>query len=276
MGPRKRSFPVTFEISRSSSFNPPVVTMFYAHELAARNADREAALAAERPLAIAAGETTNSPAENQVAAPAANVAAPVFSAPPPPVPPAPPAPSTPAVSTSPVAPADPRVPPDFSRHARKCGICTHPDRDAIEADFIRWRSPETLAANYQIADRSSIYRHAHSTGLFTTRKRELGRVLEGILEYAGHGGVESLDVVIRAARVLAHLDDDGKWYEPPRTHIILTGSVPAAPVVPVGPVGHVQETLPPALPPGPSSTPACAGSPSLIATVPGLENEPTP
>jgi hypothetical protein len=32
------------------------------------------------------------------------------------------------------------LPPDFSRHARRCAVCAHPDRDAIEGDFIRWTS----------------------------------------------------------------------------------------------------------------------------------------
>ena len=35
-----------------------------------------------------------------------------------------------------------------------------------------------------------------------------------------------LDSVTRAVRVYAHLDQDGRWWEPPRTHHILTG--PAA------------------------------------------------
>jgi hypothetical protein len=42
------------------------------------------------------------------------------------------------------------ISPDFSRHSRHCGICSHPNRDAIEADFIRWRSPEQIVKEYQI------------------------------------------------------------------------------------------------------------------------------
>jgi hypothetical protein len=119
------------------------------------------------------------------------------------------------------------VPPDFSRHSRRCCICLHPDRDAIEGDFIRWRSPELIAREYKIANRTSIYRHAHCTGLFAWRRRELGRVLEGILENAEHVPLEASDAIVRAARVYAHLDENGNWFEPPRTNFILTGPAPA-------------------------------------------------
>jgi hypothetical protein len=118
-------------------------------------------------------------------------------------------------------------PPDFSRHARRCSVCSHPDRDAIEGDFIRWRSPELIARDYKIPDRSSIYRHAHSTGLFAWRKQELGRVLEGILEASEHLPLESADVIIRAARIYSHLDEHGNWFEPPRINFIFTGPAPA-------------------------------------------------
>jgi hypothetical protein len=117
-------------------------------------------------------------------------------------------------------------PPDFSRHSRRCCICLQPDRDAIEGDFIRWRSPELIARDYKIANRTSIYRHAHCTGLFAWRRRELGRVLEGILENAEHVPLEASDAIVRAARVYAHLDENGNWFEPARINFVLTGPVP--------------------------------------------------
>jgi hypothetical protein len=108
------------------------------------------------------------------------------------------------------------LPPDFSRHARRCVICAHPDRDAIEGDFIRWASPTAIAKTYKIADRASIYRHAHSTGLFHRRKREVGRVLETVLENVEQCPIDSFDTIICAARLYTHLDDRGHWTEPPR------------------------------------------------------------
>jgi hypothetical protein len=122
--------------------------------------------------------------------------------------------------------------PDFSRHARRCCICSHPDRDAIEGDFVRWRSPEEIAKDYDIPDRVSIYRHAHATGLFAWRKRELGRVLEGVIDASECIPLESADVIIRAVRVYAHLDEEGKWFEPPRTNFFFTA--PAAAISGLG------------------------------------------
>lgn len=118
--------------------------------------------------------------------------------------------------------------PDFSRHSRRCNVCSHPDRDIIEAEFIRWANADQLSRQFNIGDRSSIYRHAHATGLFRRRKRELCRVLEYILESVDFVNFETADVVTRAARVYSHLDDDGNWLEPPKTVTILHGQAPAA------------------------------------------------
>ena len=117
-------------------------------------------------------------------------------------------------------------PPDFSRHARRCIVCAHPDRDAIEGDFIRWASPSQIARTYGIADRASIYRHAHSTKLFERRRREVPRVLESILENVEHCPPERYDTTIRAARLYTRLDDSGAWVEPPRTTYFIAGPPP--------------------------------------------------
>jgi hypothetical protein len=131
--------------------------------------------------------------------------------------------SDPIYSVSP----DPSKPPDLERHARKCCICSHPDRDAIEDEFIRWDCPRRIAKDYQIADRASFYRHAHATGLYARRRREFARVLENILECVEHSTLEeTADVIIRASRVYARLDENGNWVEPRRTHVILTGPAP--------------------------------------------------
>jgi hypothetical protein len=130
---------------------------------------------------------------------------------------------SPTSSTSFASSASGFAPPDFARHAERCSVCTHPDRDAIEADFIRWRSPQIIAREYKLAHRTSVYRHAHATGLFAWRRRELGRVLEGILESAEHIPLAASDVIIRAARIYAHLDEHGNWFEPARINFVLTG-----------------------------------------------------
>jgi hypothetical protein len=126
-----------------------------------------------------------------------------------------------------IASSDPSEPPDLDRHSRRCCICSHPDRDAIEGEFVRWKSPRKIAKAFQIADRASFYRHAHATGLFARRRREFARVLEDILECVEDTSLEeTADVIIRASRVYARLDENGNWIEPTRTHIILTGPAP--------------------------------------------------
>jgi hypothetical protein len=134
----------------------------------------------------------------------------------------------------------PRLAPDSMRHSLRCVICAHPDRDAIEGDFVRWRSPIKIAEDYQIADRSSIYRPAHATGPFGRRKQEVARVMEQYLELVDHCAPEQFDTVTKAVRVYAHLGEDGRWFEPPRIHFILAG--PAWPPQPVGPAARPSES----------------------------------
>ena len=107
--------------------------------------------------------------------------------------------------------------PDFERHSRKCLICSHPDRDAIEGEFIRWRSPHKIARDYNVADRASIYRHAHAANLFEARRRQVARVLESYLETIDDNPPADFDPVTRAVRVYAHLNANGDWFEPLRS-----------------------------------------------------------
>jgi hypothetical protein len=251
MDRRERTFPICFEDIKPTRFTKGGQKMYYAHEWAAyrKSLHRDEPIAkplaaSQMPADVAVNVTPNvidkAPIQNVPAAaapaPSKITAEPLPSAPEPirptsastttPISPAPS--STSSISlTSSTSSISPIRPPDFSRHARRCCICLHPHRDAIEGDFIRWRSPELIAQDYKIASRNSIYRHAHCVGLYSWRRQELGRVLEGILESAEHIPLELSDVVIRAARIYAHLDERGNLFEPPRTNFILTGAAPA-------------------------------------------------
>jgi hypothetical protein len=68
------------------------------------------------------------------------------------------------------------------RHRRRCKVCAHPERDAVEQDFLCWRSPEKLAGDYDIADHCSTYRQVHSTGLYPCWCQSIRAALETILE----------------------------------------------------------------------------------------------
>ncbi|MGA7854794.1 MAG: hypothetical protein WCA15_15820 [Candidatus Acidiferrales bacterium] len=133
--------------------------------------------------------------------------------------------------------------PDFNRHSRRCAICCHADRDAIEADFVRWRSPDQIVRDHQISGgRTSLYRHVRAVGLYQRRKQEMGRVLESILESVDICTPDTFDVIIRAARLYAHLDANGRWFEAPRTQYVVYGPPPDE--YPTGNFGSAQSPNP--------------------------------
>jgi hypothetical protein len=103
------------------------------------------------------------------------------------------------------------------RHRRKCAICHHPHREAIDDDFLRWRSPVQIVNEYQLAHHSAIYRHAHATGLVARRKASVLTVLEQILERAQSAKVTASSIV-NAACLYAKMT--GQWKEPERKYII--------------------------------------------------------
>ncbi len=112
----------------------------------------------------------------------------------------------------------------LSHHQRRCSVCGHPNRAAIDDEFLRWRSPEQIAFDHKISDRSCIYRHAHALGLFALRKRNLRWVLENILERVEEVEVTA-DSIIRAVRAFTRVTDDGQWLEPP-TRILVSHAAP--------------------------------------------------
>ncbi len=123
---------------------------------------------------------------------------------------------------TPPALPDGERPVNLGRHQRLCKICRHPDRHWIEDDFLRWRSPTEIASQYKISDPVSIYCHAHATGLFALRKRNLRSALELIIEQAEEIPI-SPGALVRAIHVYARIDDDGLWVEPTR-RILVTDS----------------------------------------------------
>jgi hypothetical protein len=90
---------------------------------------------------------------------------------------------------------EPSKPVNLGRHKRNCTICAHLQCDEIERDFINWKSPTAIATDYGLADRTSVYRHAHAFGLFEKRKRNVRAALERIIEKAGEVEVTSSAVV---------------------------------------------------------------------------------
>ncbi len=118
--------------------------------------------------------------------------------------------------------------PAPDRHERKCLICNHPDRDAIEEEFLHWNSTSEIASRYDVS-RDAIYRHAHAGNLFAERTGKMRSVLDLIIEQADSARVTG-DTIIRAVRAYSCLTDDGRWVEPARRVIIThEGKPPAVP-----------------------------------------------
>ena len=107
-------------------------------------------------------------------------------------------------------------------HARKCHICNHPSREEIEQDFLHWHRPRTISLDYQLPHYRYVYRHAHATGLYDLRRRQMLCALELIIEQAGNTQ-PSADAVIRAVRACSRLDEHGLWHDPPAHVIVSSG-----------------------------------------------------
>jgi len=106
-----------------------------------------------------------------------------------------------------------------SYHQRNCKICRHPDRAAIEHDFLHWRSPIDIGNEYDFSCRA-IYRHAHAVGLIAQRKLNLRSSLELMIEDAGRVP-SSADGVLRAIQLYARMNESGELLEVPKTQVIV-------------------------------------------------------
>ena len=101
---------------------------------------------------------------------------------------------------------------NVGRHSKGCTICSHPDRAQIEKDFINWRSPTRIAKAYRLADRSTVYRHAHAFGLFDRRRTNVRAALERIIEQADEVEVTAA-AVVAAVQAYTKINAAGQWVE---------------------------------------------------------------
>jgi hypothetical protein len=111
----------------------------------------------------------------------------------------------------------------LERHARKCSICHHADRELIEEDFLHWHPAATIVYDYDIGDTRVVYRHAHATGIYARRMKNVRMAaahiiekVEGLTPTAGH--------VLHAIRALSRIDDEGRWIEPPVEIVVSSGT----------------------------------------------------
>jgi hypothetical protein len=101
---------------------------------------------------------------------------------------------------------------NLGRHRRNCSVCSHSKCAEIEADFVSWRSPAVIAQEYGLADRASVYRHAHALGLFPKRQRNVRSALERIIEKAGEVDVTAA-AVVAAVQAYSKINAGGQWID---------------------------------------------------------------
>jgi hypothetical protein len=106
-----------------------------------------------------------------------------------------------------------------ARHARKCTVCHHKDREFIDQDYLRWLSPKKIAREYAISHHSVVYRHADATGLRAQRRASLRATLENFIEQA-ESVRATAGSVVAAVRLYAQINDQGQWVPPVRRHIV--------------------------------------------------------
>jgi hypothetical protein len=102
----------------------------------------------------------------------------------------------------------------LERHSRRCIICHHPERDAIEEEFVHWRSPSRLAHDYKLGDYRTIYRHARAAGLLLQRRERLHSALDAFVESVDDVTFTG-DTILRAMRAYSCIDSQGRWTEIP-------------------------------------------------------------
>jgi hypothetical protein len=91
-------------------------------------------------------------------------------------------------------------------------VCRHERREEIESAFVGWRSPAAIAEEFALADRASVYRHAHALGLFPKRQRNVRAALERIIEKAE--GVEvTAAAVVSAVQAYSKINAAGEWID---------------------------------------------------------------
>lgn len=118
--------------------------------------------------------------------------------------------------------------PHFQRHSRKCQICNHPERKAIENDFFDWKRANWIAQRYGLHSRSTIYRHARATGLDVRRHANPRRRINEVPKKVAAIEKPSVSLILRAVRTLTSLNERRQRVKPPAAHRVVSSTAPPA------------------------------------------------
>jgi hypothetical protein len=109
---------------------------------------------------------------------------------------------------------------DLAHHERRCSICHHPDREAIEEAFLQWCSVKSIDVDFEPeGGPTAIYRHARAFNLFKQRNLSLRSSLEFVIEQAEHV-TPTAEGLVKAIRAYTRINDAGEWIDTPTTHIV--------------------------------------------------------
>jgi hypothetical protein len=150
---------------------------------------------------------------------------------------------------------------DIAQHRRKCSVCRHPKRAAIEEAFLQWREVSNITREFHLPGRTALYRHARALGLFARRSRNLRFALGLIIEQA-ESVAPTAEAIVHAVRAYTRVTDAGEWVEPTTRQ----GSSSRATNGSEGPLFYSGER-----PPSAASSPQ-----NLIATQTETGHAPTP
>jgi hypothetical protein len=106
----------------------------------------------------------------------------------------------------------PEKPVSLGRHETNCKVCQHPERVTIEEEFISWKSPSQIAKDWNLRDRTTLYRHAWATGLMEKRRRNVRAALESIIERGADVEVTAA-AIVQAVAAYARINSEGRLVE---------------------------------------------------------------
>ena len=111
------------------------------------------------------------------------------------------------------------APASLLRHQRKCRICNHAHRRAIESRFLFWESAHSIVKEFGLGHRSLLYRHATATGLLHQRRENFTSVLDSMVEQCESAPVTAASI-LRAIRAYSCLKAHGRWVDPPKRRAV--------------------------------------------------------
>ncbi len=88
---------------------------------------------------------------------------------------------------------------NLERHRGKCSVCQHPELAAIEADYLRWQTVESLRVKYNLPE-NSLNRHIKA---FRLDEKLRGNKLVGLEQIMSMGLTHIKPEAVTAANVVA-------------------------------------------------------------------------